>query len=251
MKGLVDTVIKPVLTEKGYNVIVANDISTSGSITKQVIEYLLSAQMVVANLTNLNPNVMYELAVRHAKREPVVQMAERGTKLPFDIAEERTIFYDNDFYGVQEVSDALRRAVSAAELTKTPDNPIYRGAQSLLIQQSPNVPDAQKDILQQLDKIMSMVSGKGGLGKDQALDTSIWYILLQSENEAKITMALRHLEKVFPTEFIQHYDDKIQIGLVFRSSVSQREINRLMDDVALKHKVSISVSSMPFPIGLP
>jgi len=91
MDGLTDVVIEPTLADLGYHVIVAHRMPNPGSITNQVLELLLSAELVVANMTELNPNVMYELAVRHAACKAVIIIAEKGTRLPFDIADQYSV----------------------------------------------------------------------------------------------------------------------------------------------------------------
>jgi nucleoside 2-deoxyribosyltransferase len=155
--GLVDAVIEPTLTRLGFNVEVAHRIAKAGSITNQVIELLLSADLVVANLTELNPNVMYELAVRHAARKPVVILADRGTKLPFDVADERTIFYTNDMAGVPELASTLQVMAAAAVDDDQPDNPIYRGAKSLVMREVAPT-DADRFVLDRLDRLESLLS---------------------------------------------------------------------------------------------
>jgi hypothetical protein len=158
--GLVDAVIEPILRDLGFEVEVAHRITKTGSITNQVIELLLSADLVVANLTDLNPNVMYELAVRHAARKPVVILADRATRLPFDVADERTIFYTNDMAGVPELSAKLRGMAGAAVTDEQPDNPIYRGAKALIMRQVAAT-DADQFILERLDRLETLIVRNG------------------------------------------------------------------------------------------
>lgn len=124
--GLIKAVIKPVCAEFGLSVLVAHEMPKPGSITGQVIESVLNSDLVITNLTDLNPNVMYELALRHAARKPVISLAEDGTSLPFDIIDDRTIFYSNDMYGVDVLKDRLREAIEVALEDENPDNPVYR-----------------------------------------------------------------------------------------------------------------------------
>lgn len=151
------------LLEAGFddkNIAVAHRISTAGSINKQLITRIIEDDLVIANLTDLNPNVMYELAIRHAIRKPVIQICEDGTKLPFDIIDERTIFYTNDMLGVIELRDGLEKYVVEALIDKKPDNPIYRAIESqMIIQQSSTTDiDVNKYLIDRLDTIEKAIS---------------------------------------------------------------------------------------------
>lgn len=172
-EGLINSVIKPTLIEMDFDVIAPHEIDNPGSITTQVIKYLLNADLVIANLTELNPNVMYELAVRHAKRLPVVSVVENSTILPFDIATERTIFYQNDMNGVLELKVRLKKAVIEAMQETEPDNPIYRVIKSELIHEiaSAKSDDVESYILNRLDDLslqMSRISNN--IGRKPSLD---------------------------------------------------------------------------------
>lgn len=156
--GLLDAVIKPVLGSLGYDVVVAHEISTPGSITKQVLEHTLSDALVVANLTDLNPNVMYELGVRHAAQLPVVAICQQGTKLPFDIAAERTVFFDNDFQGSLDLKVALEKAVQATDLDGVIDNPVYAAAQRKVLKDAPGITDPIKYVIDQLSNLQTSVA---------------------------------------------------------------------------------------------
>ena len=123
IEGIIDAAIRPALEEK-YEVVVAHKIYEPGSITKQIISEIYSAELVVANLTNRNPNVMYELAFRHCLGKPAIMIAEAGTNLPSDIIMERVIFYQNDAQGVLELRKALEKAESEIDFSKK-SSPIH------------------------------------------------------------------------------------------------------------------------------
>lgn len=110
--GIIDAVLIPVLEEHfDYDLEVAHRIDAPGNIPKQVITSIFDSDLVVANLTGNNPNVMYELALRHCFGTAAIMIAEVGTKIPADIVSERTIFYVNDAQGVLELKDKLKSMV--------------------------------------------------------------------------------------------------------------------------------------------
>lgn len=128
-KGVIESVIKPVLEENGFNDIKpAYEIMESGMISNQIIGRIINDDLIVANLTGNNPNVMYELAIRHGAAKPIIHICEDGTSLPFDIKDNRTIFYKDDMLGVQELKRNFEDFVKQVDYSKEyKDNPIYNG----------------------------------------------------------------------------------------------------------------------------
>ena len=151
--GLINAVLRPILKERGFETFVAHEIADPGSISRQVIQHLLEDDLVIANLSTLNPNVMYELAVRHAVRLPVVSLAATGTELPFDISDERTVFFQNDMTGVEELKPQLADAIDAASEQAEPDNPIYRVAREKVIKDIKGPDDVVSYLLERLDSL--------------------------------------------------------------------------------------------------
>lgn len=109
-------IIRPPLEECGYVVQRADNIADPGLITTQVIDKIRDSELVVADLTGHNPNVFYELAVRHAVAKPFIQIVELGETIPFDIAGFRTIHVDHtDLDSAADAAQEIKNQVGAIE----------------------------------------------------------------------------------------------------------------------------------------
>jgi hypothetical protein len=109
-------IIQPAVEPFGYEVIRADQIEESGIITAQIIQKILEVPLVVADLTDRNPNVFYELCLRHASRKPFVQVISTGQQIPFDIIGQRTISYDvADLDSVEQARQSIRAQVEKFE----------------------------------------------------------------------------------------------------------------------------------------
>jgi len=126
--GVRDWVVKPAARgAAGLTTVRADDVGEPGQITAQAIQHCLKAKAAVADLTGGNPNVYYELSVRHGALLPVVLIAEAGTKLPFDISQSRVIFFDHtDLTSAGRAREELESQIKAS-LIGTAENPISDG----------------------------------------------------------------------------------------------------------------------------
>lgn len=107
--------LKPSL-EPEYEVERADQISRPGIITVQIVQRIFDADLVVADLTDQNPNVYYELAIRHATRKPAIHIISRGQDIPFDVQDMRFVPYDlADPDSLDEARKQLRENIKAIE----------------------------------------------------------------------------------------------------------------------------------------
>ncbi len=112
---LLKFIVAPAVRSCGYDVpIRADQITQPGVITTQVFAHLWNDDLVVADLTGDNPNVFYELAVRHIRRKPFIHLIQAGHTIPFDIAPNRTIEFDFDIEKAEQAKTALEAMVKSA-----------------------------------------------------------------------------------------------------------------------------------------
>ncbi|WP_435135251.1 hypothetical protein [Actinacidiphila sp. bgisy144] len=87
-----EQVIAPACAKHGITVLRADGIAHAGDINEQICRHVVESDLVIADVTGGNPNVMYELGLRHITGKPTIHIGE-AAQLPFDIASIRTIRY--------------------------------------------------------------------------------------------------------------------------------------------------------------
>jgi MAP3K TRAFs-binding domain len=130
--------IKPAVMQCGLECVRADEIPHSGVIDLQMYRELLTADVVIADISTVNPNAIYELGIRHALRPwTTIVISESELKYPFDLGHIVITPYTHlgDDVGVSEarrfieqVSDNLREILE----NPVPDSPVYTFLADLL-----------------------------------------------------------------------------------------------------------------------
>jgi hypothetical protein len=109
-------IVEPAIEALGLDLVVvrADRLTQPGMISQQILQHVLGARLVVADLSFHNPNVFYELAIRHATGLPTVLISRAAESVPFDVADLRVLRVDmTDLYSFVPQMEAWR-----AELTQ-------------------------------------------------------------------------------------------------------------------------------------
>lgn len=134
---------------------VAHRKNNSSSITADVIKSVYEADLCIANLTENNANVMYELALRHAAKKHVIIITKDISSLPFDINDQRAIQYTNDIQGALELKIELKSKIEYIEAHEDEiSNPIYDNLQKVVIKDS-SIPEISVDIQQSIQQLLN------------------------------------------------------------------------------------------------
>lgn len=151
-------IIKPAVTAAGLECTRADEVSHSGIIDVPMYERLLSADVVVADLSTSNKNAFYELGVRHALRpRTTIVICEDGAKsFPFDVNHVAIRQYHHmgegiDYDEVERFRTALTKAIKEIQNQNppAPDSPVYTFLRDLT---PPALAQALKDVASEVAK---------------------------------------------------------------------------------------------------
>lgn len=80
---------------------------TNSSILAHILKYIIKSRLVVANISNRNPNVYYELGIAHMLGKPSILLCRQGGSVPFDLQQKYIVFYSNEEELAIKLEDAL------------------------------------------------------------------------------------------------------------------------------------------------
>ncbi|HEV2259713.1 MAG TPA: tetratricopeptide repeat protein [Streptosporangiaceae bacterium] len=98
-----------------------------GNITGGIILDLLNADVVIADLTGGNANVLFELGIRHVfRKNGTVHVVDSTRQIPFDIQQYRAIKYTTDLADIPDVIDRIVDSIKQREeQVGLSDNPVH------------------------------------------------------------------------------------------------------------------------------
>lgn len=123
--AIFDEMIKPAVTGSKLGFTCERSRPRTGNLIKDILNELNRADVVIADLTDTNPNVFYELGVRHTLRNRTVLIAQSMKYVPSDLRSYWVLIYQRDLSGLQDFKNGIRDILKGMmKNPEKPDNPV-------------------------------------------------------------------------------------------------------------------------------
>ncbi|MDX1533465.1 MAG: hypothetical protein R3230_04595, partial [Nitrosopumilaceae archaeon] len=86
--------IRPVLSELNYKMVIADERYIVGMISGKTIKDVINADMMIVDISDNNPNVFYQIAIRNSLNLPLIILKQPFQGPLFDIDEQRILSVD-------------------------------------------------------------------------------------------------------------------------------------------------------------
>jgi hypothetical protein len=98
---------KQAAIDSGFTIERADEIFGTDPIIEDIWQGINAAEVVIADVTGRNANVMYEIGIAHTVGRPVVMLTQDINDVPFDLKQYRCIIYSHTPRGCKELEDKL------------------------------------------------------------------------------------------------------------------------------------------------
>jgi hypothetical protein len=119
-------IITPPLKQMKMHVTRCDKIQNAGSIHRDMLHHILHDDLAIVDITTLNPNVFYELGVRHTlHRSGTILIRKKGTRNPFNIQGMRTLEYDTGLASANQAKEMLQASIKSVLAGDHTDSLVY------------------------------------------------------------------------------------------------------------------------------
>lgn len=141
-----------------YHIMRADQMRMPGMITTQIVEKLLKSQLVIADMSFLNPNVFYEIGIRHMTGKPIIHAHHDGVKIPFDVSPYLSMEYSiKEHHKIIEAAATLKSLIeSAISPDFKVDNPVTQANGRIHFNETASTPD--KILFTQMESISARLT---------------------------------------------------------------------------------------------
>lgn len=111
LKPIYEDHIAKIIKSKSMTPQRADEIYSVNLITWDIWEKINRSRIIIADLTNKNPNVFYELGLAHAISKEVIIISQRIEDVPFDLKALRCIIYEYNPRGIKKLEERLSATI--------------------------------------------------------------------------------------------------------------------------------------------
>ena len=203
-------IFKPAIESAGYEAYRVDENKICDSIMKKIFDAIYNCPMAICDLSNKNPNVLYELGLRQAYDKPVVLLQDDKTDKIFDISGINTVYYKSDRL-YENILDARERLKEAIISTKNgQENTVIKIWQAVAA-------DVSHITMTKEDKLEIMLRG-----------------IVNDMQELKMKVAKNELNefKNRDVDVVRNfYDEILNIEVELKQGITKKEINLVLDEI--------------------
>ncbi|TDW74067.1 hypothetical protein EDF51_10172 [Curtobacterium sp. PhB25] len=147
-----------------------------GAITPRIISSIQGADLIVADMSGLNANVFYELAIAHGFNVPTVHLQRSTDKVPFDVKDMRVVRYDlNDPDELESAQELLKKYAAYAMTNPAKlETPLTSAGRFHAVEASTDpVTESNKQVLEAIEELAGSVRRALRTGQQSRRFTSL------------------------------------------------------------------------------
>ncbi|HEX9971249.1 MAG TPA: SUMF1/EgtB/PvdO family nonheme iron enzyme [bacterium] len=155
MKEVYWKAIKPAAEEAGFYCLRMDDVKGVYNINRKIVEHIFASDAIVADLTDRNPNVFYELGVAHTIANKTVMIIQKGQAVPFDVHSYLCLQYEPTPQGLDELKNSITESLRCIhKWRRQPTNPVQEFKPDDALVPRSELSEVQKQ-LRQKEKLLS------------------------------------------------------------------------------------------------